>query len=185
MNPVKVKVVTDWPTPQNLRELHGFLRFVNFYRRFIKDFTKLARPLNNLTKKNAPWTWNSSQRQAFQALKDTFSQKPILAVWEPSQLTHLEVNASGYATGGVLLQKLEDDLWHPIAFRSQSMVEAEQNYEIYDKEMLAIILALEDWQHYLEGLPQTFDIISDHRNLEYCTKPHAPTGTMVLVPQPF
>jgi hypothetical protein len=167
MDPVKVKAVTDWPTPRNLRELRGFLGFTNFYQRFIKDFTKLARPLNNLTKKDASWTWNGSQRQAFQALKETFSRKPILAVWEPNRPTRLEVDASGYATGGVLLQKLEDDLWHPIAFRSQSMVEAEQNYEIYDKEMLAIIRALEDWRHYLEGLPQTFNIISDHRNLEY------------------
>jgi hypothetical protein len=79
----------------------------------------------------------------------------------------LEVDASGYATGGVLLQKLDDDRWHPVVFRSQSMIDVERNYEIYDKEMLAIIRALEDWQHYLEGLPQPFDIISDHRNLEY------------------
>jgi hypothetical protein len=77
------------------------------------------------------------------------------------------VDASGYATSGVLLQKLEDNLWHLIAFRSQSIVEAERNYEIYDKEMLAIIRALEDWQHYLEGLPHSLNIISDHRNLEY------------------
>jgi RNase H-like domain found in reverse transcriptase/Reverse transcriptase (RNA-dependent DNA polymerase) len=167
MDPVKVKAVTDWPTPRNLRELRRFLGFANFYRRFIKDFAKLARPLNNLTKKDASWTWNGSQRQAFQALKETFSRKPILAVWEPNRLMRLEVDTSGYATSRVLLQKLEDDLWHPIAFRSQSMVEVERNYEIYDKEMLAIIRALEDWQHYLEGLPQTFTIISDHRNLKY------------------
>jgi len=65
------------------------------------------------------------------------------------------------------MQKLDNNLWHPMAFRSQSMIEAERNYEIYNKEMLAIICALEDWRHYLEGLPQPFDIISDHRNLEY------------------
>jgi hypothetical protein len=123
--------------------------------------------LNNLTKKDAPWTWNANQRQAFQTLKNVFSQKPILAVWDPDRPTCLEVDMSGYATGGVLLQKLEDNLWHPIAFRSQLMIEAEWNYEIYDKEMLAIVCALEDWQHYLEGLPQTFDIISNHRNLKY------------------
>ena len=167
MDPVKVKAVTDWPTPQNLRELRGFLGFANFYRRFIKDFAKLAHPLNDLTKKDVQWTWNIPQRQAFQALKQTFSQQPILAIWEPHRPTRLEIDASGYATGGVLLQKLEDDLWHPIAFRSQSMIEAERNYEIYDKKMLAIIRALEDWRHYLKGLPQSFDIISDHRNLEY------------------
>jgi RNase H-like domain found in reverse transcriptase len=131
MDPVKVKAVTDWPTPRNLRELRGFLGF-----------------------KDVLWTWGVSQRLAFQTLKESFSQKPILAVWEPNRPTRLEVDASGYATGGVLLlQKLEDDLWHPVAFQSQSMVEAERNYEIYDKEMLAIVHALrvEDWRHYLEA----------------------------------
>jgi hypothetical protein len=153
MDPIKVKAVTDWPTPRNLRELRGFLGFANFYRRFIKDFAKLTRPLNDLTKKDIQWTWNVSQRQAFQTLKESFSRRPILAVYEPNRPTRLEVDASGYATGGVLLQKLDDDRWHPIAFRSQLMVEAERNYEIYDKEMLAIIRALEDWRHYLKGLP--------------------------------
>jgi hypothetical protein len=84
MDPVKVKAVTDWPTPRNLRELRGFLGFANFYRRFIKDFAKLARPLNNLTKKDIQWTWNISQRQAFQTLKGSFSRRPILAVYEPN-----------------------------------------------------------------------------------------------------
>ena len=89
-------------------------------------------------------------------------------MWEPDRPTRLEVDSSGYATGGVLLQKLKKDgLWHPVAFRSQSMIDAERNYEIYDKEMLAIIRALEDWRHYLEGLPLPFDIISDHQNLTY------------------
>jgi len=102
-------------------------------------------PLNVLTKKDAPWTWNHAQQQAFHGLKDSFTQKPILATWEPDRPTHLEVDTSGYATGGVLLQKLTDGRWHPIAFHSESMVEAECNYKIYDKEMLAIIQALEDW----------------------------------------
>ena len=68
------------------------------------------------------------------------------------------------------MQKLEDDEWHPIAYRSETMNDAERNYEIYDKEFLAIVRALEDWRHYLEGLPTTFTVISDHKNLEYWTK---------------
>uniref|UniRef100_A0A0W0FTJ2 Putative reverse transcriptase-rnase h-integrase n=1 Tax=Moniliophthora roreri TaxID=221103 RepID=A0A0W0FTJ2_MONRR len=75
-------------------------------------------------------------------------------MWDPAQPTQLEVDASGYATGGVILQQLEDGLWHPVAYRSESMAPAERNYEIYDREMLAIIQALEDWHHYLEGLPE-------------------------------
>nr|VWO97963.1 BZIP domain-containing protein [Ganoderma boninense] len=167
MDPVKVKAVASWPTPKNLRDVRGFLGFANFYRRFIQDFAKRARPLNDLTKKDAPWMWGTSQRLAFESLKEAFIREPILTTWAPDRPTRIEVDASGFATGGVLLQKLEDGAWHPVAYRSQSMAEAERNYEIYDREMLGIIRALEDWQHYLEGLPATFDIITDHRNLEY------------------
>jgi len=94
-------------------------------------------------------------------------QKPILMVWEPNCPTHLEVDALGYTIGGVLLQKLDDSLWHPVTFRSQFMIKAKQIYKIYNKEMLAIICALENWQHYLKGLPQSFDIISNYQNLAY------------------
>ena len=100
-------------------------------------------------------------------MKDTFVTEPILVTWEPDCPTHVEVDASGYATGGVISQKLSDDLWHPIAYRSQTMSEAEQNYDIYDREMSAIVRVLEDWRHYLEGLPKPFEIITDHCNLEF------------------
>ena len=136
MDPTKVQAIANWPTPWNLWELRGFLGFANFYRRLIKDFAKLARPLNDLTKKDAQWTWNIGQKQAFQALKDTFLQKPILTVWEPNLPTRLEVDVSGYATGGVLLQKLEDNLWHPILFRSQSMVEADKTTKFMTRKCL-------------------------------------------------
>ena len=68
-------------------------------------------------------------------------------MWDPNQPTHIEVDTPGFAMGGVLLQQLDNDLWHPIAYRSESMADAEHNYKIYDKEMLAIIWALKDWQH--------------------------------------
>ena len=85
----------------------------------------------------------------------------------PDRLTRIEVDASGFATGGVLYQKCNDGLWHPIAYCSQSMNEAERNYQIWDREMLAIIEALKDWRQFLERLPQPFEIITDHRNLEF------------------
>jgi RNase H-like domain found in reverse transcriptase len=88
-------------------------------------------------------------------------------MWEPDWPTCLKVDALGYVTGGVLLQQLEDSLWHPIAFRSELMVPIGWNYEIYNKEMLDIVQTLEDWRHYLEGLPHLFTIITVHWNLEY------------------
>ena len=167
MDPTKVRAVTGWPPPRNLKELRGFLGFANFYRQFIRDFARIARPLNDLTKKDTPWIWGSAQQQAFNSLKNSFTLQPILTMWEPDRPTCLEVDASGYATGGVLLQQLDDRQWHPVAFQSESMVEAEWNYEIYDKEMLAVIRGLEDWRHYLKGLPEPFTIVTDHCNLEY------------------
>ncbi|KAF9799127.1 hypothetical protein IEO21_10611 [Rhodonia placenta] len=91
----------------------------------------------------------------------------------PNHETRIEVDASGYATGGVLMQKQDDGRWHPVAFGSHAMDPAQCNYEIYNKKMLAIIEALYEWRHYLEGLPTQFEIITDHKNLEYwCTSQH-------------
>ena len=96
-----------------------------------------------------------------------FTSAPILTLWDPDRPTHIEVDASGYAAGGALLQKQDDGLWHPVAFRSTSMQAAERNYEIYDREMLAVIEALKDWRSFLEGSPETFEIVTDHSNLEF------------------
>ena len=116
MDPVKVHAVTNWPVPQNLRDLRGFLGFANFYRRFIQDFTQIAHPLNDLTKKDVPWIWGATQKQAFNVLKNSFTLQPILAIWEPGRPTQMKVDASRYAMGGVLLQQLKDQQWHPIVF---------------------------------------------------------------------
>ena len=118
MDEVKVKAIAQWPAPKNLCKLRGFLRFTNFYHRFIQDFARTARPLNNMTKKDTPWHWGPEQREAFETLKDVFISEPILVTWEPDCPTHVEVDASGYATGGVISQKLPDGLWHLIAYRS-------------------------------------------------------------------
>src|SRR6266849_5147878 len=120
MDPVKIRAITAWPTPRNLRELRAFLGFANFYRWFIKNFARLARPLNDLTKKDTPWRWDLPQDEAFLFLKRSFSTEPILVMWEPDRPTRIEVDALGYATGGVLLQQLSDKLWHLVAFHSQS-----------------------------------------------------------------
>ena len=167
MDPSKVEAVRTWPTPKNLQDVRGFLGFANFYRRFIKDFSKIARPLHDLTKKDIPWKWENSQQTAFTTLRDAFISSPILTLWDPSCPTRLEVDASGFATGGALLQQDKTGIWHPVAFRSSSMQPAERNYEIHDREMLAIIEALKDWRYFLEGLPSPFEIITDHSNLQF------------------
>jgi hypothetical protein len=165
MDPGKVFAVRDWPTPTTLRDVRAFIGFSNFYRRFIKDFSSIARPLHDLTKKDVLWQWHAEQQHAFDTLKEKFCQEPILKVYDPNLETRVEVDASGYATGGILSQKYPDGLWHPVAYRSSSMSKEERNYEIYDREMLGCIRALEDWRHFLEGI--SFEIVTDHKNIEW------------------
>jgi hypothetical protein len=168
MDPGKVAAVKNWPTPTTLKEVRVFIGFANFYRRFIEGFASIARLLHDLTKKDMPWQWSEEQQKAFDTLKNQFCKEPILKVYDLELPTRVEVDASGFATGCILSQKHADGHWHPIAYCSQSMSKEERNYEIYDCEMLGAIRALEDWQHFLEGIP--FKLVTDHKNIEWWTK---------------
>jgi hypothetical protein len=140
MDPAKVQAVTDWPAPWNLKDIRGFLGFANFYCHFIEGFACTARPLNDLTKKDVPWSWGQSQRKAFTKLKARFTSCPVLVMWQPDLETRMEVDASAFATGGVISQKQTlDGLHHPIAFRSESLSKPERNHEVYNRKLLAIV----------------------------------------------
>jgi hypothetical protein len=108
MDPVKISGIKDWPMPKTVKDVHSFLGFCNFYRPFIRGFATIAHPLNELTRKDATWTWNDRQQQAFITLKHRVTSKPILAQPVLNDQFDLEVDASGFAVGAVLLQKKED-----------------------------------------------------------------------------
>jgi hypothetical protein len=167
MDPVKVEGVSKWPEPTIVKEVQSYIGFVNFYRRFIQDFADIARPLHDLTRKDTPWTWKQEHRTAFEALKQKVTSSPILIFPDDHKPYKVEADSSNYASGAVLSQQGEDGKWHPVAFLSKSLSPVERNYEIHDKEMLAIIRALEEWRHYLEGTQHVFEIWTDHKNLEY------------------
>ena len=151
MDPGKVATICDWTTPSTLHEVQAFIGFANFYQRFIKDFASIACPLHDLTKKDVPWQWHKEQQEAFNTLKHCFCEEPILRVYDPMLPTCIKVDASGFATGGILSQKHESTkLWHPVAFCSESMSKEERNYSIYNREMLGLIHTLEDWRHFLK-----------------------------------
>jgi len=169
MDPVKHSGVTDWPTPKKLKDIQAFMGFANFYRRFIKDFSEIARPMNDLTKKNTLWNWGAEQQQVFKILKKKFTEAPVLKMADPAKKYRMECDASNYATGAILSQE-HDGQWHPVAYQSKSFNETERNYEIHDKELGAIIKALEEWRHYLEGQGIPVEIWTDHKNLEYFMK---------------
>ncbi|GLB45948.1 putative retrotransposable element tf2 155 kda protein type 1-like [Lyophyllum shimeji] len=168
MDPVKVAGVAEWPVPKNKKEVQSFLGFTNFYRRFIRDFSHHARPLFDLTAKDVAWTWGSGQQDAFDSLKHAITSKPVLIFPDDDRPFRVEADSSDFATGAVLSQQSpEDEKWHPVAFYSKSLNAVERNYEIHDKEMLAIIRALEEWRHFLEGARHKVEIYTDHKNLQY------------------
>ena len=143
MDPQKVKAIVDWSTPTNLKEVQGFIGFANFYRRFIRDFSRLVKPLVQLTRKDSPFVWSESCVQAFETLKQQVVKAPVLKHFDPKRQSILETDASDLVTGGILSQYDDDDVLHPVAFYSKSMIPAECNYHIYDKELLAIIRCFE------------------------------------------
>ena len=102
MDPSKIKAITNWPTPKTSKELRDFLDFANFYCRFIKDFSKTACPLHDLTKKDTPFVMGADQIKAFEYLKAQFTSEPVLAMWDSDCSTCLEVDTSSFATGRVI-----------------------------------------------------------------------------------
>ena len=160
--------VAEWPTPTSKKEVQSFVGFANFYRRFIQDFSHHARALFDLTKKDTPFVWGTREEDAFNKIKSSVTSAPVLILPDDDRPYRLEADGSGVATGAVLSQVSADDgEWHPIAFLSKSLSAVERNYEIHDTEMLAIIRALEEWRHYLEGTRHPIEIWTDHKNLEY------------------
>ncbi|SJL08498.1 uncharacterized protein ARMOST_11862 [Armillaria ostoyae] len=169
MDPVKLAGIAEWPTPTKKKELQSFLGFTNFYRKFIKNYSKVVRALTQLTG-NAEWTWGAAQNQAFQQLKKQMAEDVILAIPNRTGRFRVEADASNGAIGAVLSQE-QEGRWRPIAFMSKALTATEHNYEIYDKELLAIMLALSEWRHYLMGALEDVEIWTDHQNLQYFHKP--------------
>ena len=136
---------SNGPLPQ----VQQFLGFANYYRRFIRGFSGIAKPLTILTGKEL-WHWGTEQTEAFEEIKRRICSELVLMIPVDNAPYRLEADSSDYASGAVLSQRV-DDKWHPIAYMSKALNETQWNYEIYDKEMLAIMTALDEWRQYLLG----------------------------------
>uniref|UniRef100_A0A3B3SBH5 Gypsy retrotransposon integrase-like protein 1 n=1 Tax=Paramormyrops kingsleyae TaxID=1676925 RepID=A0A3B3SBH5_9TELE len=169
MDGQKITAIMDWPPPRTLKELQRFLGFANFYRRFIRNFSQTAAPLTSLTRgKPTRLPWTSVEEQAFDRLKRAFCTAPILKQPRPELPFEVEVDASESGVGAVLIQRdPETGRRHPCAYFSRKLSSAERNYDVGDRELLAMKLALEEWRHWLEGARHPFLVLTDHRNLEY------------------
>ena len=115
----KVEGVLNWPALQNVKEVQKFLGLANYYRRFIKDFARLAALLHVLVRKEQKWKWEREQKEVFKRLKAVFTIEPVLAIPDIDREMRVEVDTSDYATGGVLSTKCEDGKWRPVAFISK------------------------------------------------------------------
>jgi len=165
----KVEAVLSWETPGSLTEVQAFLGFANFYRRFIQDYSQIAKPLTELTNKTEQWAWNGEAEAAFKQLKRWFTTAPILAHFDPKKPVIIETDACNFAIGVVLLQQDDKGRLHLVAFHSTKFQPAEINYEINNKELLAVVDAFKHWRRYCKGATHQIQVLSDHQNLEYFT----------------
>ena len=150
-----------------MKAVQSFTGFANFYQKFIPNFSNIITPLNLLTRKNEPWNWTPLQQGAFDELKHIFSSAPVLQIPNVLRPFSIMTDASLLAAGAVLLQTDANEELHPCAYFSRTFTVAQQNYNIYDRELLAVILALEKWQQYLQGTQHPITIITNHKNLSY------------------
>jgi transposase InsO family protein len=169
MDPQKVATIAQWPKIENVKDIQSFLGFANFYRRFIYGFSKLAAPLTALTKKDKPFKWTPECEKAFESLKAAFTSDAVLLHYDPEKEIIVETDASDFVSGGILSQHDESGVLRPVAYFSKKHTPAECNYEIYDKELMAIVRAFEEWRPELEGAAFPIKVITDHKNLEYFT----------------
>ena len=158
MEKKKVDGVLSQPKPKNVKDIRKFLGLTNYYRRFIKDFAQIARPMNMLTRKDVKWQWERKQQQAFNKLKRIFTTRLVLVAPDLDKEFRVEADASNYTTRGVLSVKCSDRMWRPVVFISKSLSDIERNYEIYDKEMLAVVRCLKVQKHFLEETTTKFEI---------------------------
>ena len=164
-DPCKVNAVVNWPQPSTITELRSFLGLANFYRKFMKDYSKTVAPLNDLLKKGASLEqWSTQHDAAFTSVKTLLTTSPTLVPFSRNAHTIVHCDASEEAIGAVLTQDHGGD-YHPVAYESRKLTAAEKNYPTHEKELLAIIHALAVWRHYLEG--QHFKCITDHNSLRY------------------
>ncbi|SOV07450.1 uncharacterized protein UDID_18908 [Ustilago sp. UG-2017a] len=178
MDPEKVQTVKEWPMPASIHDIQRFLGFANFYRRFIAHFARIAKPLTSLvkpTERFKKFELPEEAQQAFHQLIQAFTAAGVLQHFDYHLPTRLETDASDFAIAGVLKQEHEER-WHPVAFYSRKMSSAERNYEIHDKELLAVVACLTQWRHMLAGLPSQLVILTDHEALKYFKSQRRITG---------
>ena len=176
----KLQGVADWKPPHSPTEVCQFLGFTGYYRYFVPNYSKIARPLFDLTKKSHAWHWGPEQMSTFKELKSCMCCSLDLTQPDFNKRFDLQTDASAYSVGAVLLQqgdtsdalrKHSKPTTHPIAYYSATFTPMERNYDIYERELLAVMKSLAHWRPYLGWTKEPFIILTDHTNLQYWKAP--------------
>jgi hypothetical protein len=167
MEPTRIDVIKSWPVPNSVRDVQVFLGFANFYRNFVSSYSSLITPLTTLLRKNQAFHWSDACQDSFDQLKLAFSSQPLLRHADSNKAFVVETDASDFAISGILSQLDDNDVLHPVAYFSRKLTSPEANYEIHDKELLAIIASFHRWRPFLSGSRFPVTVYTDHKNLEY------------------
>lgn len=155
----KLNAVADFKQPKNVHEVRQFLGLASYFRKFIKGFATIARPLTSLTKKNAEWCWGIEQADAMESLKRLLTSDPVLAIYDHTRETQIHTDASKVGLGGVLLQRQETGEWKAIAYASRQTTETETRYHSFELEALAVVFSIQKFRVYVSGLK--FQVVTD------------------------
>ena len=166
MDPEKIRTVRDWKTPERLFDVRSFLGFANFYCHFIRGYSDTVGLLTELTRKGVKWKWDPELQAAFTQLKEAFTSAPILRHFDFDQNVIVQTDASEYVSAATQAQYDDDGVLHPVAYFSKKHSPAECNYEIYDKELMAIIRCFEEWRAELQSVINPIEVLSNHKNLK-------------------
>jgi hypothetical protein len=179
MDPAKLKGILDWPAPKTVKEVRSFIGFGNFYCRFVKGFSHLAHPLHDLLKKDKKFVWSEECQGSFDQLKKRFTEEPVLMMPDHSKPFQIQVDSLLFATGGILTQMDTNGDRHPCAYLSKSLRKEQRNYDTGDRKLLAIVWALKEWRHYIQGSGHTTIVLYDHDNLQHFKVPQTIGQRMV------
>ena len=158
-DPGKIRAIRDWPTPTSVSDVRSFLGLANYYRRFVRNFAARAAPLHELLKADTAWAWTPERHSAFQDIQNALMSAPVVIAPDFSRPFVLRTDASKYAVGAVLSQTVDGEE-RVVAYESRKLNKHEMNYEVHDKELLAIVHSLRTWRHYLLG--QRFSVLTDN-----------------------
>ncbi len=172
MNSSRVDIIKTWFISKMYWKIQVFLKFINFYRRFIHHYFQIAESLTELLKNSVKdvkmnsFIWLSEAKQAFNQLRDVFMKTSILRHFDSEWHIHIEIDTFNYAVVSILSQSDNEDQWHLIAFWFRMMIDIERNYETYDQKLLVIVAMFKHWWHYVKDSYHTVEVLTDHNNLK-------------------